>query len=94
MVPVSNKHCVVLMSGGIDSSATLVACQQPGTYLSGMFVDYGQPAAASEWKAAEWVANHYHIEIDKVELGASLVSNAGERSGSGNLNRGISGIAA
>ena len=74
----TEKRYVVLMSGGIDSSATLVACQQPGTYLSGMFVDYGQPAAASEWKAAEWVANHYHIEIDKVELGASLVSNAGE----------------
>ena len=49
----TEKRYVVLMSGGIDSSATLVACQQPGTYLSGMFVDYGQPAAASEWKAAE-----------------------------------------
>ena len=71
-------HCLVLMSGGIDSSATLVACQQPGTYLSGMFVDYGQPAAESEWKASESIANHYHFKIDKVELGASLVSNSGE----------------
>ena len=66
------------MSGGIDSSATLVACQGPGTSLSGMFVDYGQPAARSEWKAAQSIASHHKIEIDKVVLGVSLVSDRGE----------------
>ena len=35
-------HCVVLMSGGIDSSATLVACRDLGTSLSGMFINYGK----------------------------------------------------
>ena len=78
LVPVSNKHCVVLMSGGIDSSATLAACQEPGIFLSGMFVDYGQPAVCSEWEAARRIANHYQIEIDKMDLGISLVSDLGE----------------
>ena len=73
-----DKHFVVLMSGGIDSSATLATCQQPGAYLSGVFISYGQPAEESEWKAAQLVANHYHIEIDKVDLGIHLLSDGGE----------------
>ena len=74
----SDKHCVVLMSGGIDSSAALAACREPGIPLSGMFVDYGQPAARSEWEAAQRIASHYQIEVEKVELGVSLVSDRGE----------------
>ena len=76
--PVSDKHCVVLMSGGIDSSATLAACQGPGISLSGMFVDYGQPAAQSEWQAAQRIASHYLIRIEKVTLGVGLVADRGE----------------
>ena len=72
------KHCVVLMSGGIDSSAALVACQQPDTHLSGMFVDYGQPAAESEWNASQSIAEHYRLKVDRVQLGVGLVSNSGE----------------
>ena len=74
----SDKHCVVLVSGGIDSSATLAACLALGGSLSGMFVDYRQPAALSEWEAAQRIASHYQIEIDKVDLGISLVSDRGE----------------
>ena len=74
----SDKLCVVLMSGGIDSSATLAACLELGWSLTGMFVDYGQPAAQSEWEAAQRIASHYQIEIDKVDLGISLVSDRGE----------------
>ena len=72
------KHCVVLMSGGIDSSAAIVACQQPGINVSGMFIDYGQAAAKSEWKAAQRIAGHYQISIEKVSLGATLASDRGE----------------
>ena len=78
LVPDSDKHCVVLMSGGIDSSAALVACQELGISLSGIFVDYGQPAARSEWESAQRVVSHYQIEIEKVDLGISLVSDRGE----------------
>ena len=76
--PVTGKRCVVLMSGGIDSSATLVACKESGASLSGMFVDYGQPAARSEWEAAQRIASHHQVEIDLVELGFRLSSDHGE----------------
>ncbi len=73
-----DKQYVVLMSGGIDSSATIVACQEPGMYLSGVFIHYGQPAAESEWKAAQQIAQHYQIEIEEVDLGVRLLSEHGE----------------
>ncbi len=66
------------MSGGVDSSAAIIACQELGLPLSGMFVDYGQPAALSEWEATQRVADYYQIEIEKVVLGANLVSDRGE----------------
>ena len=78
LVLVSDKHCVVLMSGGIDSAATLAARHSPRTSLSGMFVDYGQPAARSEWESAQRIASHYQIEIDRVELGIKLEAVRGE----------------
>ena len=74
----SNDRCVVLMSGGIDSSATLVVCQKMGTNISGMFINYGQPAALSEWEAVQQIASHYQIGVEKVDLGVTLVSDRGE----------------
>ena len=78
LTPATEKPCVVLLSGGIDSSATVVACRELGATLSGMFVDYGQPAAESEWEAAQGIASHYQIEIDRVELGIKLEAVRGE----------------
>ena len=66
------------MSGGIDSSATLVACQQLGSELSGMFFGYGQPAVQSEWEAVQQIASHYQIGVERVDLGVTLVSDRGE----------------
>ncbi len=66
------------MSGGIDSSAAVAACQVPGRDLSGCFVDYGQPAAASEWETAQRIAGHYQISIRKISLDAEIVSHQGE----------------
>ena len=69
---------VVLMSGGIDSTVTVAAVLSDGYETSGLFVDYGQPAACSEWDAARDVANHFGIDIERVELGFRLGSEAGE----------------
>lgn len=69
---------VVLMSGGIDSSATVAACLETGRITRGIFFDYGQPAARSEWEAAQKVANYYRIGIEKVRLGFKLQSREGE----------------
>ena len=69
---------VVLMSGGIDSTATAAACLQTGKITRGIFFDYGQPTSRSEWKAAQKVANHYRIGIEKFRLGFKLQSREGE----------------
>ena len=72
------QHTVVLLSGGIDSSATIALCQETSSVLSALFVDYGQPSAQSEWEAAQRIARHYQIEIVRVALGVQLVSSRGE----------------
>lgn len=58
MVPAGINHCVMLKLGGIDSSATVVACQELGAALMAMFMDYWQPAAWSE-EEAQRVAIYY-----------------------------------
>ena len=72
------KHIVILMSGGIDSTATIVVCQGTDARVSGVFIDYGQPAAKSEWQAARDVADHYHLKVRKLDIGITLLSNRGE----------------
>ena len=74
----SKGKSIVLMSGGIDSSASAVAVRKEGYETSGLFVDYGQPAARSEWRALQDVANHLDLEVKKVELGFRLASQSGE----------------
>ena len=66
------------MSGGIDSSATALAILNEGYETSGLFVDYGQPAARSEWLAARDVAHHLGIGIERIDLGFRLAAESGE----------------
>ena len=74
----SQGSVVTLMSGGIDSSSVIAKLKEENVKLSGMFIDYGQPAAKSEWEAAQNVAEYYQIKIEKVELGFRLMSDEGE----------------
>lgn len=71
-------HNLILMSGGIDSSAAVGACLKEGITPEGIFVDYGQPSARSEWSAVQQVARHYGIEVCRLRLGFPLVSHEGE----------------
>ena len=74
----SNTHTVILLSGGIDSTATLAACKDTAENTQAVFVDYGQPSAHSEWEAAQNVAAHYAVEVERVGLGFGLISDNGE----------------
>ena len=74
----SNTHTAILLSGGIDSTATLAACKDTSENALAVFVDYGQPAAHSEWEAAQNVAAYYAVEVERVRLGFSLISDNGE----------------
>ena len=73
-----NTHTVILMSGGIDSTSVVAACRDAGTQLSGIFVDYGQPAARSEWSAVQKIARYYGVAVRRVPLGFRLASHEGE----------------
>lgn len=74
----TNTHTVILMSGGIDSASVAAAYRHKGIQPSGIFVDYGQPSARSEWNAAQDIARHYDVTIRKVSLGFRLASQQGE----------------
>ena len=74
----STPHTVILMSGGIDSASVAAAYRYQDIQPSGIFVDYGQPCARSEWNAAQNIARHYSVAIRKVSLGFQLASQQGE----------------
>ena len=71
-------HVVVLISGGIDSAATVAACRGEYATLNGLFVDYGQPARKSEWEAAQGTARYFGIDIAKSDIGLGMTSRHGE----------------
>ena len=75
---VNDTHAVILLSGGIDSTATLAAYKDTTENTLAVFLDYGQAAAHSEWDAAQNIAAHYTVEIERVGLGFSLISDNGE----------------
>jgi len=56
-------EAVVLVSGGIDSTACLAFCLELGYRTRGAFILYGQSAEATEQRAAEDIAGHFNIEI-------------------------------
>ena len=74
----SDQHTLVLMSGGIDSSAAASLYAAEDCNVSGLFVDYGQPAAESEWDAVRQIGEFLGIDLRRIELGCELVSTRGE----------------
>ncbi len=66
------------MSGGIDSASVAAMYKKKGIQPSGVFVDYGQPSARSEWNAVQSIAGHYGIVVRKIKLGFQLASQQGE----------------
>lgn len=64
----SQNQCVVLVSGGIDSTACIDFYKRQQFAVSGLHVTYGQPAARHESSAAEAVARHYGISLAVIRL--------------------------
>lgn len=75
---VNAGHVTILMSGGIDSAATVAACRGLYASMSGFFVDYGQPAGRSEWEAVQRIAQHFSLDIARLEVGLKMSSRQGE----------------
>lgn len=53
---------MVLLSGGIDSSACIQYYQENGFEVEGLFVDFGQLAVSRERKAVTRITKHYNIK--------------------------------
>ena len=64
---IDNSEVLVLLSGGIDSTACVNFYIEFGRPPRGVFVDYGQPAALNEIQAARAVAKYYSIPLACVE---------------------------
>jgi 7-cyano-7-deazaguanine synthase len=71
---------VVLMSGGIDSSALAKFCLGKGYATRGVFIDYGQAARDLEWRAVEAIASHLSMGVHRFECSGPSFG-AGELAG-------------
>ncbi len=63
-----DPEILVLLSGGIDSSACVNFYCELGRPVSGLFIDYGQPAASEEIRSAVAIAQHYSIPLKRLAL--------------------------
>lgn len=60
--------CIVLLSGGLDSSANLAIALETDQVVLALHVDYGQRAEAPEWIAAQKIAEYYGVKIEKITI--------------------------
>lgn len=59
----TNCDVMILLSGGIDSTACVNFLKQRGAAVIGLFVDYGQAARDLEERHAHKIAEHYGVRL-------------------------------
>lgn len=69
---------VVLMSGGLDSTALIDFYLRRKADVRGIHFQYGQPNGQSEAKAAKEVAEYYKVEEQMIELQFPLMKRKDE----------------
>lgn len=63
------KKAIMLMSAGLDSTVSLALAREAGVEVEvGLCFDYGQRAAAAEWRQSQVLAAHYGLRLEKIEL--------------------------
>jgi 7-cyano-7-deazaguanine synthase len=72
------QAAVVLLSGGIDSTACVQYYLDMGFQVKGLFVDYGQRARENEQKSATQIAEYYHTPLDRLMLSPAKYYGPGE----------------
>lgn len=60
---IQGSNVLVLLSGGIDSTAVLAFYAERKCIVSCLFVDYGQASASKELTAAQQVTIHYDVPL-------------------------------
>jgi 7-cyano-7-deazaguanine synthase len=58
---ITSPEVLVLLSGGLDSAACLSFYKCLNRPTCGLFIDYEQPAANHEYRAAKEIANYYNV---------------------------------
>ncbi len=64
----ARKRSIVLLSGGLDSSANLALCRLHDEPVLALTVDYGQRAFESERRAADALCRHFGVPNRVLEL--------------------------
>ncbi len=64
----SSLNTVVLLSGGMDSTACLEYYLELGHHIRAIFVDYGHPANPIEYFHAQRIAQHYGLSLDRANF--------------------------
>src|SRR4030042_215402 len=59
---------IVLLSGGIDSSACVNYYLSQKIKPIGLFIDYGQAVAKKELNSANQISKHYKIKLDTLKI--------------------------
>jgi 7-cyano-7-deazaguanine synthase len=68
----------VLLSGGVDSVACMKFLQSQGFEVRALFIDYGQPAATLELRAATALAKHHLCPLRIVRVTSDSHFGSGE----------------
>lgn len=68
----------LLVSGGIDSAALLEFYLRERFNVQPLFVDFGQPAARQELRAAKAVCKHYGVRLSIITVQSQAAFSVGE----------------
>ena len=72
------SKALILQSGGIDSMCCAHLLKTQGYAVSGMFIDYGQPASEFERVAAQRISTNLKIPLSIVSISGQSSLGAGE----------------
>lgn len=64
----ADKNVLVLLSGGIDSTACVHYYLKLNFLVTCLFIDYGQKAKIKEYLSAKKVAKYYEIKLKKISV--------------------------
>lgn len=77
-MPNRPKQCLLLFSGGIDSTACLHYYSSAHYTLTPIYIIFGQIALKKELESISLISNHYDIETQVVDYSSSIMHNTGE----------------
>jgi 7-cyano-7-deazaguanine synthase len=64
----SRVPSILLLSGGLDSSANLAIACERDTVVLALHADYGQRAEPAEWAASRRLCEYYGVKLEKISI--------------------------